>query len=271
MPAPETPASLRREQILQRLQSQGPVTIAELARVHSISKMTAHRDLEQLAREGLVERVRGGARAVTRIASRDVHPTAWEYRIRQASEAKSAIAAHAATLVSAGSTIFLDASSTALALAIALMRDPPHGVTLVTNSPMISAQIHADSIHVVVCPGELDQQMRTVGGPWTVDFIRRLNFDAAFVSGAGLTLETGLTTSRGTIADVLGAARNTAACTIGLVDATKFGRASLVSVAAAGDLDLIVTDGALPDRVAREFRDSGVSLKLAGAPAAAAG
>ncbi len=100
--------------------------------------------------------------------------------------------------------------------------------------------------------------MRTVGGPWTVDFIRRLNFDAAFVSGAGLTLESGLTTSRGTIADVLGAARDNAACTIGLVDATKFGRASLVSVAAASDLDLIVTDGALSERVALEFRDAGV-------------
>jgi DeoR family fructose operon transcriptional repressor len=247
------------------------VTIAELARVHSISKMTAHRDLEQLAREGLVERIRGGARPLSTSSSRDAHPTAWGYRIKQASEAKSAIADYAATLISNGSTIFLDASSTALALALALMRDPPPGLTLVTNSPMISAQVHADSIHVVICPGELDQQMRTVGGPWTVDFIRRLNFDTAFISGAGVTLESGLTTSRGTIADVLSAARATAARTIGLVDSTKFGRASLVSISAASDLDLMITDDGLSERVARQFRDAGVALEIAGRSGPTAG
>ena len=54
------PAALRRSQILERIQRDGGVTVAELARDHAVSNMTAHRDLEQLARAGLVERVRGG-------------------------------------------------------------------------------------------------------------------------------------------------------------------------------------------------------------------
>ena len=97
--------------------------------------MTAHRDLEQLAREGLVERVRGGARA----RPSGLHPTAWEHRIAQAQAAKAAIAARAAEFVTGGSTIFLDASSTAFALASALAEAPPYELTLVTNSPMIAA------------------------------------------------------------------------------------------------------------------------------------
>ena len=253
------PASLRRAQILERIQRDGGVTVSELARAHAVSNMTAHRDLEQLARQGLVERIRGGARA--RPAAQP-HPTAWDHRIREAAAAKAAIAEHAATLVSSGSTIFLDASSTALALAGALALDPPYELTLVTTSPMIAAQIGADTIHVVVCPGELDQHTRAITGRWTAEFIHRLNFDIAFVSAAGITLDAGLTTSRSTIAEVLRAARDAAGRTIAMVDATKFGRASLVSIAPAQELDLIVSDPGLDAAVAGEFRAAGVSLHI---------
>ena len=140
--------------------------------------------------------------------------------------------------------------------------DPPYELTLVTNSPMIAAKIRADSIHVVVCPGELDQHTRAITGRWTVEFIRRLNFDIAFISAAGITLEAGLTTARSPIADVLRAARDAAGRTIALVDATKFGRASLVTIAPAQDLDLIVSDAGLDAAVAGEYRAAGVRLVI---------
>jgi DeoR family fructose operon transcriptional repressor len=248
---------MRRAQILERIEREGGVTVAELARIHAISNMTAHRDLEHLAREGLVERIRGGARA---IGAR--HPTAWDHRIGQAAVAKAAIADYAATLVASGETILLDASSTALALALELAREPPLELTLVTNSPMIAAEIRADSIHVVVCPGELDQHTRTITGRWTTEFIRRLNFDVAFVSSAGVTLEAGLTTSRAPIADVLRAARDVASRTVALVDSSKFGRASLVSIAPVQALDLVVSDGGLDAETEAEFRAAGVELQL---------
>jgi DeoR/GlpR family transcriptional regulator of sugar metabolism len=256
------PAAIRRAQILERIRREGGVTVAELVRAHAISNMTAHRDLQQLARQGLVERVRGGARAVG--ARPPVqHPTAWEHRITQAAEAKAAIASFASTLVSSRSTIFLDASSTALALARTLTVDAPYELTLVTNSPMVAAEIRAEQVHVVVCPGELDQHTRTLTGRWTSDFIRRLNFDTAFVSAAGITLDAGLTTSRAPIADVLRAARDVAGRVVALVDSTKFGRASLVSIAPAQELDLVVSDGALEREVAAEFRAAGVPLEVA--------
>ena len=255
------PAALRRAQILEQIERDGGVTVAELAREHAVSNMTAHRDLEQLARDGLVERVRGGARALG--GQPTSHPTAWAHRVGHAAAAKAAIAEVAAAIVAGGSTIFLDASSTALALARRLTEDPPYELALVTNSPAIVYEIHAESLHVVVCPGELDQHTRAVSGRWTVDFLRELNFDIAFVSAAGLTPDAGLTTSRRPLADVLNAARHGATRTIGLIDATKFGRASLVSIARGQDLDLIVTDGALDAALADEYRRAGMALQLA--------
>src|SRR5829696_8650305 len=129
--------------MVERIQREGGLSIAQLARDHAVSAITVHRDLEQLAGEGLVERVHGGARAVGPSpspgpAAEPAIATAWLQRVEQASAAKEAIAARAAELVMPGSTIFLDASSSALALARRLMEDPPNELTLVTSSPAIA-------------------------------------------------------------------------------------------------------------------------------------
>jgi DeoR family fructose operon transcriptional repressor len=259
------PPALRRAQILERIQRDGGVSVADLARDHAVSQVTVHRDLEQLAREGLVERVHGGARVVRPPVSGGLPliATAWGQRVEQASAAKAAIAAHAARMVASGSTVFLDASSSTLALARRLMEEPPNELTLVTNSPAIAYEVSAEPMHVVVCPGELDQHMRMIAGRWTVEFIGDLNFDTAFVSSAGLTVDAGLTTSRRPLADVVNAARAAAGRTVGLIDATKFGRASLVTIAAAQDLDVIVTDDGIDDVVAEEYRAAAVRLEIA--------
>lgn len=259
------PPALRRAQILERIQRDGGVSVADLARDHAVSAITVHRDLEQLAREGLVERVHGGARALHGGGPLLSIATAWRERVQQAGAAKAAIAERAAAMVAGGSTVFLDASSSALALARRLMEDPPNELTLVTNSPAIAYEIIAEPMHVVVCPGELDQHMRMLAGRWTVEFLHELNFDVAFVSAAGLTLDAGLTTSRRPLADVVNAARAAAGRTVGLIDASKFGRASLVTIAPAEELDLIVTDDGLAEAVAEEHRAAGVRLDIVNA------
>jgi DeoR family fructose operon transcriptional repressor len=98
-----------------------------------------------------------------------------------------------------------------------------------------------------------------------VDFIGDLNFDTAFVSAAGLTLDAGLTTSRRPLADVVNAARAAAGRTVGLIDSTKVGRSSLVSIAPAEELDVIVSDDGLEDDVVEQYRAAGVRLEIVNA------
>jgi DeoR/GlpR family transcriptional regulator of sugar metabolism len=250
--------------MLERIQRDGGVSVAELARSHAVSPITVHRDLEHLAGEGLVERVHGGARALAPQRGSVGAPaiaTAWSQRVEQAAAAKDAIAAHAAALVMPGSTVFLDASSTVLQLARRLMDDPPNELTLVTSSPAIAYEMHAEPVHVVVTPGELDQHMRMIAGRWTVEFVSQLNFDVAFVSAAGITLKEGLTTSRRPLADVVNGACSAAKRTVALIDASKFGRASLLTIMRADDPDLIITDSALPVDVASTYSAAGVQLE----------
>jgi DeoR/GlpR family transcriptional regulator of sugar metabolism len=250
--------------MLERIQREGGLSVAELARAYSVSAITVHRDLEQLAAEGLVERVHGGARALVPPAELAAPPiaTAWSQRVGQASAVKEAIAERAAELVTPGSTVFLDSSTSALVLARRLMDDPPNELTLVTSSPAIAYEMQAEPVHVVVAPGELDQHMKMLAGRWTVEFLSQLNFDVAFVSCAGITLEEGLTTARRPLADVIHAARASAQRTVALIDSTKFGRASLLTIMAADEPDLIITDPALSPEEASTYRAAGAPLEI---------
>ena len=105
--------------------------------------------------------------------------------------------------------------------------------------------------------------MRLLAGRWTTDFLAGLNFELAFTSCAGVTLDAGLTTSRRALADVINVARANAARTIGLIDSNKFGRASLLTIARAQELDAIVTDENLDEETVEEYRAAGVQLEIA--------
>jgi DeoR/GlpR family transcriptional regulator of sugar metabolism len=255
-------AAARRARILEHIQSVGGASLAELARDHAVSTITVHRDLEHLSREGLVERFHGGARAIAGPRT-DRIETAWDRRLREASGPKDAIAAYARRMIDDGATIFLDASSTCFALAHRLQLEPPEELSIVTNSPAIALGIEDGPVRVILVPGEVDLRMRAIGDGWTVDFLRRISMDLAFISGAGLDLEHGLTTTRRQVSDTLQAASAAAARTVALVDASKFGRSSLVAVAAAAELDAVVADSGLAPEVADAYRRAGVTLELA--------
>ena len=84
--------------------------------------------------------------------------------------------------------------------------------------------------------------MRMLAGRWTVEFLSQLNFDVAFVSCAGVTLDEGLTTARRPLADVINAARATAPAH-GRADRLDQVRARVAAHDhARGEPDLIITD-----------------------------
>jgi DeoR/GlpR family transcriptional regulator of sugar metabolism len=258
--ADSIPPAVRRSRMLDHIQRNGSASVNELARDYAVSAVTVHRDLEQLAKDGLVARIHGGARSVAE-ASPPIE-TDFTKRLRQAWEAKQQIAVRARHEIVPGSTIFIDHSTSCLALAKELERNPPHALTVVTNSPAIAYELHANSIHLIVAPGEVDQIMRMISGDWTEEFLSHLNFDVAFVSAAGLTLERGLTTLRQSLAGTLNAARAAAQRTIALIDSSKVGRDSLLSVFGPLEVEIIV-DGAVPAELLADYSRAGMRFIVA--------
>jgi DeoR family fructose operon transcriptional repressor len=256
------PTSVRRARILERIQRVGGASLAELAEEHAVSTITVHRDLEQLSRDGLVVRFHGGARAAG--APAESRPeTAWDRRLREAPEAKDAIAARARALIGNGQTVFLDASSTVFALAHQLQEEPAEDLTIVTTSPAVALGLDAGTARVIMAPGEVDLRMRAIADGWTVEFLRRIRLDLAFVSGSGFDLEHGLTTGRRPLADTIAAVRQSADRVVALVDGSKLGRSAMVSMLSAAELDAVLVDHGADAEAVAAYKAAGVCVDIA--------
>ncbi|NEE10819.1 DeoR/GlpR transcriptional regulator, partial [Streptomyces sp. SID7499] len=93
-----------------------------------VSLMTVHRDLDDLARQGVLRRFRGGASALPST----VFESSLDYRLGVNTAEKNAVARAAAALVEPGMSVMLDDSTTVLVMAGLLVDLAP--LTVVTNA-----------------------------------------------------------------------------------------------------------------------------------------
>ena len=167
----------RSEDILRLVNAAGSISIHELAKKTFASHSTIRRDLELLERQGLVRRYHGGAESVLTL-----NPTKIIRQGRNQAQ-KSAIGAKAATLVTPGSTIFIDASSTAQYMIPYLARIEQ--LTVYTNGSDTAIRLAEARIRTVCTGGELFAESLAYVGATAEATVRRVHFDAMFFSSAG--------------------------------------------------------------------------------------
>lgn len=107
----------RHQRILALVEQRGAVSINELTEILGVSHMTIRRDVSKLEEQGLLVSVSGGVRAVSRLAAEPSHLV----KSTLQSEEKQAIGALAASHIAKNSCIYLDAGTTTLALARAIL------------------------------------------------------------------------------------------------------------------------------------------------------
>ena len=90
----------------------GQAGVDDLALRFGVSKMTVHRDLDELEESGFLRKVRGGAS----IQPSGLFESDFRYRQKQATEEKQRLAAAAVTVIEPGQTVIIDDGSTAGAL-----------------------------------------------------------------------------------------------------------------------------------------------------------
>jgi DeoR/GlpR family transcriptional regulator of sugar metabolism len=249
-----------RERILQRLRANGSASVRALAEELGVSPVTVHRHLARLESEGLIARPRGGARLLTGAAIE----LDFERRLAAHAEQKAAIARRAMDLVPVSGAVFVDASTTCLFAARELERRGGGNLTLVTTSPAVLRTFNSSAIRVVAAPGELDPVLRAILGPWTVEFLDGLNLDVALISGVGISLEDGLTTSHRQLADLLKQVVRRSKEVYILIDSSKFGRTALLHIVQPWAVAGVITDTDVDPALVAAYRDRGVHLTLAG-------
>jgi DeoR/GlpR family transcriptional regulator of sugar metabolism len=234
----------RQSLILQAVRSDGSARVSDLTQQLGVSDMTIRRDLEVLARDGLVEKVHGGA---VLPGSHSAHEPGFEDKLVLERPEKSSIARAAASLVRPGTAVALSAGTTTFSLAQCLLDVP--GLTIVTNSlrvaNLFSAGRSPDGATAVLTGG-----MRTASdalvGPVADLTIRSLHFDTLFLGCSGIDPDAGLTTPNLAEAETNRALIKVARRVVVLADHTKWGVVSLASFATLDEIDVLVTDSSLP-------------------------
>lgn len=179
--------SERKRRILDRLRHEGRVVAKDVALELGLSEDTIRRDLRELAAEGLLARVHGGALPLT--------PDLPDFSTRRqvASEEKERLAVRAAALVDPNMLLFIDGGTTNEALVRHLPRNA--GLTVATHSPTIAAALEdrAD-IEVWLIGGRLYRHSMVAVGSVAAAGIARLRPDIAFLGATAVHLHHGFTT-----------------------------------------------------------------------------
>jgi len=235
----------RQSLILQAVRSDGSARVSDLTQRLGVSDMTIRRDLEVLARDGLVEKVHGGAVLPGTPTS---HEPGFEAKLVLERAEKTAIARTAASLVTPGTAVALASGTTTYALAQFLLDVP--GLTIVTNSLRVSSVFSGmrgldGTTDSVVLTGGVQTPAEALVGPVADLTIRSLHFDLLFLGCSGFDPQAGLTTPNLAEAETNRTLIRVARRVVVLADHTKWGLVSLSSFARLSEVDVLITDDAL--------------------------
>jgi DeoR/GlpR family transcriptional regulator of sugar metabolism len=247
--------SERMEHVLRLLETRDYVQVAELSQAFAVSEVTVRSDLTELARQGLVARIRGGVRALEHGQSE----VGFDLRLRLEVDRKRAIARAAAAMVNEGEAVALDASTTAYYLALELRSK--RELVVVTNGLLVATALaDAPGITVLVTGGMLRLSAMSLVGDFGADVLRTTRINKGFLGARGLSLSRGLMDLNPDEVRIKQEMADACEQVYGIFDGTKWHRSALLAFISVEELAGIITDSSAPTAEVEAWRAAGVNI-----------
>jgi DeoR/GlpR family transcriptional regulator of sugar metabolism len=248
--------SQRKKLILTRLAEHGEIVAKDLASELGTSEDTIRRDLRELARDGKLQRVHGGALPASAALG--------DLRVREgvSPKDKMELGRVGAAMIRPNQVVILDGGTTALQVARQLA--PDLHATIVTHSPTVAVEAAKHpNVDIIMLGGRLFRHSMVNLGAAVLDAASRLRADLYFMGVTGVHPAEGLTTGDAEEAAVKRALHGRAAETIVLASAEKLMAASPFLVTELAEISLLVVPQKTPERVARALRAGGLKIQRA--------
>jgi DeoR/GlpR family transcriptional regulator of sugar metabolism len=247
----------RRQAILDVIVCAGRVTVGDLAEQFGVSAVTIRGDLDALAGRNLVVRTHGGAVP----AQEGLGELALALRRQRQVKEKSRIGEAAAETIADGDAIYLDASSTSLAIAHHL-RQRRH-ITVLSNSLAVAQELlDAPAVTVVLVGGVLQKETASCIGVYGLDLLDHFNLQIGFFGAHGLTVQNGLTDIHPAVAEFKRRLAQRCRRVTVVLDGTKWARVGVASFARIDEIDAVITDASAPAHLIDEVRSFGVAVTI---------
>jgi DeoR/GlpR family transcriptional regulator of sugar metabolism len=243
----------RKQLILKKLRTDGQIIAKSVSKELGLSEDTIRRDLREMALQGLLQRVHGGALpaspAVVDFGGREKIGTA----------AKIAIGKAAAAMIQPGQVVILDGGTSTRELVRHL--PPELHATAVTHSPTIAMELVSHpGIEVLLIGGRLFKHSVVAVGAAAIEAIRQIRADTFFLGVTGIHPEAGLTTGDLEEAHIKRAFIAAAAETVVLVSSEKLNAASPYLIAPVTDASSIIVESGVSEESTVPYERMGVTV-----------
>jgi len=247
--------------LLGLMRKDSTLRVPDIARLLGVSQGTIRNDLNALAGEKQIIRVRGGGVALA--DSSLPRSSAFAVRASTNQAAKQLIGRSAAELVEDGDSLLLDASSTVYHMARHLRER--RGLRVVTNGIEVASLLAQSPTNIVnLVGGILRAGIESVVGPWSERFLQDIRIKTAFVSCSGFRPEIGMTEVDVYEAQFRVKAIEAAGQTIALIDSSKFGKLDLTPSVRMDQISHLFTDSGLSAEWLAPLERSGIAFTICG-------
>lgn len=227
----------RQAQIMEILKNEKSVSVNKLVKTLFVSQATIRRDLETMAKQGLLKRTHGGAI----LFASSSEESSILIREETMKKEKREIAELCIPYLKNNISLFFDSSSTVSNL-IPFLNNFQY-LTIITNGLSTSLMItQKTNFKVFVPSGFVQSQSNSILGETSTKTISDLFCDIFIFSCAGLSLENGVTEASLEQADMKKLMLKNSRKKILLIDSSKFGQTYLAKSTDIADIDIIITD-----------------------------
>ncbi|MFD0870004.1 HTH-type transcriptional repressor glcR [Chlamydia abortus] len=254
-------AEERQIKIVEMVNRQGKVTVAQVSKALGVSPVTVRRDLERLEEKELLVRTHGGAMALKSAFPETARELSFSEKAGAYAAEKERIAEAAAKLVGDEESVLLTPGTTNMLLSRKLTGKTD--LTVVTNAVNIALQLGSPpGWDVILTGGKLRAKSFAMVGPIAEQSLAKLNVDKLFMGVDGFDFAEGLTTPNLLEASVNRQMIAIAKQVIVVADRSKFGKVMFSHIAPLDVVHTVITDKQLSDEDARRIEDLGIELIL---------
>ncbi len=245
----------RRDRIVADVNRAGSLSFAELKKRFAVSDMTLRRDLEALDTQRRLVRIHGGVKSIEIVVGTD---DLFSQRAARNKDAKALIAQKALEFIRPNTTIFIDSGTTTTELA-ACMPDIP--CLIFTNSLTCALEMcRLRQAKAYMIGGCINVFSRSTNGTRSLKYLEDLNFDIAFMGTTGYAPARGFSCGVEEEYMLKQKVMQSAEKIIMLMDSQKTGFAYPFSVARLNDVDVVISDGNLPEDIRGEMIQNGIQV-----------
>jgi DeoR family glycerol-3-phosphate regulon repressor len=256
-------SAARREEIRKLVLRQGYMAIDALAQRFGVTPQTIRRDINDLSREGVLQRYHGGAGLPS-----SVENVAYQTRKVLMQAEKRRIARLAAEHIPDGASLFINIGTTTEAVAEELLTK--RSLRVITNNLNVANILASNtSFDVIVAGGMLRSRDRGIVGEATLEFIQQFKVDFGIIGISGIDLDGTLLDFDYREVQVSRAIIDNSRQVFLVADHSKFGRNALVRVCPLERIQALFTDRAPPSPFADLIAAAGVATVVADAAAPA--